>query len=132
MLSTKIRSDIFQNQLRKLWAFAAQHAGEVHINNVLGLPPCKYELGQRILARVPKPESKLAPRLRAAVFLGYAPNVTNGFFVIRSFGVTELISKITEDTIFDETKPVLEDHQEVRQAGPEPKPPKERLLRKIF
>ena len=50
---------------------------------IFGLPACKYEFGQRILARVAKPESKFAPRLQAAVFLGLAPNVTNGFFVMK-------------------------------------------------
>ena len=46
--------------------------------------------------------------------------------MIRSDGVIELNSNITEDTVFDEQKPVLKDDQEVRQAGPEPKPLKEK------
>ena len=43
LLSTQIRSDIFQNQLKTLWTYAVQHAGEIHINDVLGLPACRYE-----------------------------------------------------------------------------------------
>merc|ERR1711973_483065 len=38
LLSTQIRSETFQYQLKKLWTFAAQHAGEIHINDVKGLP----------------------------------------------------------------------------------------------
>ena len=92
----------------------------------MGLPACKYEFGQRILARVAKPESKLEPRLQAAVFLGFAPNVTNGFYVMRSDGVIELTSNITEDPVFGEQQPVLGDGIQPRQAGPEPKPPAEK------
>ena len=79
LLSSRIRSEQFQAQLKTLWTFAVQHVGELHINEMLKRPPCKFEFGQRILARVAKPESKLEPRLQAAVFLGLAPNVTHGF-----------------------------------------------------
>ena len=135
-MSTRIRSDIFQNQLKTLWTYAVQHAGEIHINDVLGLPACRYEFGQRILARVAKPESKLEPRLQSAVFLGLAPNVTNGFYVMRSDGVIELTSNITEETPLGEQEELLKEGVNPRQAGKEAKPkkpweemtPEERML----
>ena len=80
-------------------------------------------------------ESKFAPRFHVAIFLGYAPGVTNGYFVMRGDGVIELTSNITDDTALDEPKPVLQDDQKPRQSSkekasyPEPeKPPEEPML----
>ena len=79
LLSSRIRSEICQKQSKMLWTFAAQHVGEAHRRDVLGEPPCKFEFGQRILTRVKEPKTKFEPRLQAAIFLGFAPGVTNGF-----------------------------------------------------
>ena len=98
---------MFQKQIKTLWTFAAQHAGEVHRREVFGEPECKFEFGQRILARIKEPKTKLEPRLQAAIFLGFAPGVTNGYFIMRTDGSIELTSNITEDTVFDEPEPVL-------------------------
>ena len=120
---SNIRSEIFQKKLRKFWTFAAQHAGEVYVNHIRGLPPCEFEFGQRILARVVKPINKLAPILQPAVFLGYAPNVTHGYFIMRSDGIIELTSNITEDTKLDEPEPVLQENQQPRLSARKQKGP---------
>ena len=36
LLSSNIRSEMFQNKLKQLWTFAVQHAGEVHRREMLG------------------------------------------------------------------------------------------------
>ena len=131
MSSSRIRSELFQKQLTQLWAFAAQHAGEVHLNEIRGLPPCKFEFGQRILSRVVKPENKLAPRLQPAAFLGCAPNVTNGYFVMRGDAIIELTSNITEDKVFDEFERVLQHDQQPRLSARKPRAQKEKQLMKI-
>ena len=140
LLSTQIRSEIFQKQLKTLWTFAVQHVGEVHINDVMKLPACRYEFGQRILARVANPNSKLDPRLQSVVFLGFAPNVTSGFYVMRSDGVIELTSNITEETTLDKEEELLKEGVNPRQSGLEAKPkksweemtPEERMLEDIM
>ena len=78
LLSSNIRSEKFQDKLQGLWTFAVQHAGEVHRREVFGEPRCKYEFGQIVLSRVNEPLTKFAPRLQKVLFLGFAPNVTNG------------------------------------------------------
>ena len=109
LLSTRIRSEVFQKQLKPLWTFAAQHVGELHRREVLGLEPCKYEFGQRILSKVKDPKTKFEPRMQAAVFLGYALGVTEGYFVMRGDGTIELTSNIADDTVLDEPQPLLAD-----------------------
>ena len=42
------------------------------------------------------------------IFLGFAPGVTNGYFVMRPDHKVELISNIADETIFDEQPEVLE------------------------
>ena len=46
--------------------------------------------------------------------------------MIRSDGVIELTSNITEDTMLGEQKPVLGEGIQPRLAGPEPKAPAEK------
>ena len=68
LLSSKIRSEKFQEQLKDLWTFAVQHAGEVHRRQMFGEQPCKFEFGQCVLSRVKEPESKFAERLQKTCF----------------------------------------------------------------
>ena len=82
MLSSNIRSEKFQEKLQGLWTFAVQHAGEVHRREILGEPRCKFEFGQIILSRVVQPLTKFHPRLHKVLFLGFAPNGTNGYWVM--------------------------------------------------
>ena len=84
LLATNIRSEKFQEKLKTLWPFAVQHAGEVHRRGILGLPRCKFEFGQCILSRVNKTDSKFDPKLHKVIFLGFAPNVTNGCLLYTS------------------------------------------------
>ena len=70
LLSTTIRSEKLQDQLKKLWTFAAQHVGEVHIRSLCGMPPCKYEFGQRILARVHKTRIKAGTPIACSSVFG--------------------------------------------------------------
>merc|ERR1711867_366475 len=121
LLATNIRSEKFQEKLKILWPFAVQHAGEVHIREVLGLPRCKFEFGQSILSRVNKPNTKFDPKLHKVIFLGFAPNVTNGYWVMNKKDRIELTSNVTEDPEFDRVEPWIEPalKDEVR---PEPKP----------
>ena len=86
---------------------------------MFGEPPCTFELGQRILVRVKEPLTKFAPRLQAAVFLGFAPGVTNGYFVMRPDGKVELTSNITEDTMLDDPEAVLPDNLQLGQSSKE-------------
>ena len=71
----------------------------------------RYEFVQRVLARVKEPITKFAPRLQAVIFLGFAPGVASGYFVMRPDGRVELSSTITEDTVFDEPEPMLHENQ---------------------
>ena len=102
LLSSKIRSEKFQERLQQLWTYAAQHAGDVHRREMFGEPRCKYEFGQCILSRVKEPATKFDPRMQRVIFLGFAPNVTNGFWVMRSDNKVELTSNIADETVFDE------------------------------
>ena len=43
-----------------------------------------------------EPLTKFAPRLQKVMFLGFAPNVTNGYFVMRSDDKLELASNIAD------------------------------------
>ena len=117
LLATNIRSEKFQEKLKTLWPFAVQHAGEVHIREVLGQPRCKFEFGQSILSRVNKPNTKFDPKLHKVIFLGFAPSVTNGYWVMNKKDRIELTSNVTEDPEFDRVEswiePALKD--EVRQ-----------------
>ena len=85
-----------------------QHAGEVHRREMLGEPRCQFEFGQIILSRVVKPETKFDPRLHKVLFLGFAPNVTNGFWVMNKYDKIELTSNVTEDPEFDKMDPLME------------------------
>ena len=100
--SSRIRSEIFQRQLLQLWTFAVQHVGEIHRREVFGEPAYKYEFGQSVLARVKEPLTKFSPRMQKVIFLGFAPNVTCGYFVMRPDNKVELTSDIADDTIFEE------------------------------
>ena len=126
LLSTRIRSEVFQKQLKPLWTFAVQHVGELHRREVLGLEKCKYEFGQRILSKIKEPKTKLEPRMQPVVFLGYAPGVTEGYFVMKDDGTIELTSNITEDTVLDEPQPVLADDVLPRQESKEKNIPQEK------
>ena len=86
LLSTNIRSERFQKQLASFWTFAAQHSGEVRRREQMGEPRSKYEFGQTVLSKVKEPLTKFHPRLQKVTFLGFAPNVTNGYFVMRADG----------------------------------------------
>ena len=108
LLSTNIRSAQFQKKLKTLWPFAVQHAAEVHRREILGLPRCQFEFGQCILSRVNKPESKFDPKLHKVIFLGFAPNVTNGYWVMNKNDKVELTSNITNDPDFDRFDPLME------------------------
>ena len=52
--------------------------------------------------------TKLHPRLQKVTFLGFAPNVTNGYFVMRADGKIELTSNLHEETRFDESSELPE------------------------
>ena len=108
LLATNIRSEKFQEKLKSLWPFAVQHAGEVHKREILGLPRCKFEFGQCILSRINKTESKFDPKLHKVIFLGFAPNVTNGYWVMNKKDRIELTSDVNEDPEFDRMEPLME------------------------
>ena len=108
LLSTNIRSAQFQKKLKTLWPFAVQHAGEVHRREILGLSRCQFEFGQCILSRVNKPGSKFDPKLHKVIFLGFAPNVTNGYWVMNKNDKVELTSNVTDDPDFDRFDPLME------------------------
>ena len=86
LLSTNIRSESFQKQLALFWTFAAQHSGEVRRREQMREPRCKYEFGQVVLSKVKEPLTKFHSILQKVTFLGFAPNVTNGYFVMRADG----------------------------------------------
>ena len=119
MLSSNIRSEKFQEKLQGLWTFAVLHAGEIHRREMLGEPRCKFEFGQIILSRVPQPLTKFHPRLHKVLFLGFAPNVTNGYWVMNKWDKIELTSNVTEDPEFDKADALMEPTPK----EPEPEPP---------
>ena len=109
LCASRIRSEVFQSPLKQLWTFVAQRAGEVHRRDLFGEPPCKYEFGQCVLSRVKEPETKISSRLQKVIFLGFAPNVTNRYFVMRPDLRIELTSNINEETVFDEPEGILKE-----------------------
>ena len=119
MLSSNIRSERFQEKLQELWTFAVVHAGEVHRREMLGEPRCQFEFGQIILSRIPKPLTKFHSRLHKVLFWGFAPNVTNGYWVMNKWDKIELASNVTEDPEFDRMDPLMEPTPK----EPEPPPP---------
>ena len=118
LLSSRIRSEIFQKQLLQLWTFAVQHVGEVHRREVFGEPACKYEFGQSVLARIKEPLAKFSPRMQKVIFLGFAPNVTCGYFGMRPDHKVELTSNIADDIIINEQSEVLQPSVEKPQEQP--------------
>ena len=52
--------------------------------------------------------SKFDARLHKVIFLGFAPNVTNGDWVLNKNDKIELTSNITEDPDFDRIEPLME------------------------
>ena len=55
-----------------------------------------------------KPETKFDPRLHKVIFLGFAPNVTNGYWVMNKNDKIELTSNVTEDPDFDRMETLME------------------------
>ena len=55
-----------------------------------------------------EPLTKLAPRLQKVIFLGFAPNVTNGYFVMRQDDKIELTSNIADEPGFDAPSELME------------------------
>ena len=86
---------------------------------MLGEPRCQFEFGQIILSRVVKPETKFDPRLHKVLFLGFAPNVTNGYWVMNKYDKIELTANVTEDPEFDKMDPLMEPTRK----GPDQQPP---------
>ena len=60
------------------------------------------------MSRVKEPTTKFAPRLQKVTFLGFAPNVTNGYFVMRADNRIELTSNIADEPAFDATSEPVE------------------------
>ena len=60
-----------------------------------------------MLARIKEPLTKFSSKAQRVVFLGFAPNVTNGYFVIKPDYKIELTSNIEDEPIFDEPPVVL-------------------------
>merc|ERR1711989_168567 len=52
------------------------------------------------------------------IFLGFAPNVTNGFWVMNGWNKIELSSDITEDPEFDKEDPMMEPKPKEPKPGP--------------
>ena len=75
---------------------------------MFGEPRCKYEFGQVVFSRVKEPLTKFAPRLQKVIFLGFAPNVTNGYFVMRQDDKIELTSNIADEPVFDAPSELME------------------------
>merc|ERR1711989_89995 len=119
-LVSNIRSEKFQEKLHQLWTFAVVHAGEVHRRELLGLPRCKYEFGQVVLSRVTKPETKFHSKLHKVIFLGFAPNVTNGYWVMNGWNKIELSPDVTDDPGFDKHEPITEPKPKEQTPVPQP------------
>ena len=94
--------------MKQLWPFAIQHAGEVHLRDVFGEERCKYEFGQVVLSKVNNPATKFEPRLKKVLFLGFAPNVTNGYYVMNQHDKIELTSNIADNPNFDAKEDLME------------------------
>ena len=60
------------------------------------------------MARVKEPLTNFSPRMQRVIFLGFAPGVTCGYFVMRPDYKVELTSNIADETIFDEEPEVLQ------------------------
>ena len=60
--------------------------------------------------------------MQRVIFLGFAPNVTNGFWVMRSDKKVELTSNIADETVFDEAVELPQRKMEEQMA---PQPPRE-------
>ena len=60
------------------------------------------------MSRGNKTETKFDPKLHKVIFLGFAPNVTNGYWVMNKNDKIELTSNVTEDPDIDRMEPLME------------------------
>ena len=84
-----------------MWPFVAQHAAEVQKRQVYGEECCAYEFASLVLVKVKEPKDVLEPRFRLALFLGYAPAVTHGYYVLHKDGRVEMTSNLQEKPVMD-------------------------------
>ena len=61
-----------------------------------------------MLAKVNNPVTKFDPRLKKVLFLGFAPNVTNGYYVMNQHDKIELTSNIADNPNFDAREDLME------------------------
>ena len=65
---------------------------------------CEYEFASLVLVKVKEPKDVLEPRFRLALFLGYAPAVTHGYYVLHKDGRVELTSNLKEKPVMDNSE----------------------------
>ena len=53
----EIRDENFRTNIKTLWAFAAQHAAEMHQRNYFDEDPCEHEFASVVLMAVKDPEN---------------------------------------------------------------------------
>ena len=91
-LVTNVRSDLQKMRITDLWTLAAQHGAEDRRRRIYIEGRCEYEFATVVLAKVKEPTDILDPRFRFVLFLGYAPNVSHGYYVFHADGRVELTS----------------------------------------
>ena len=70
------------------------HAGEVQQREAFGEEECKFIFGQPCLSLVKEPLNAWDPRYNKVIFLGYAPNVTSGHYVLHENGQIEVSANV--------------------------------------
>ena len=84
-----------------LWPFAVTHCAECQLREFLEEPECKFEFGSIVLVWVKEPLDSWEPRYRKTVFLGYAPDVSSGYFVMHMDGKIEVTSNLKPLPTYD-------------------------------
>ena len=84
LLVNNVRYPNFNVSLKDIWAFAAQHATEVHQRDYYDDPECKHEFASVVFSALKDLTEAWQARYRKTLFMGFAPNVTHGYFVMHS------------------------------------------------
>ena len=91
---TNVISYLISINIKDLWTYVAQHAAEVQRWIVHEEDQCSFEFATVLSANVKERKDAREPRFRPVLFLGYAPGVTNGYYVLHTDGRVGLTSDL--------------------------------------
>ena len=90
---TNVGSEHLRKDIKKVWTFAAQHAADYFDEK-----PCEHEFASVVLTAVKDPVNVWEERYKPALFLGFAPNVSHGYFVMNEEGKVDITSNVKAES----------------------------------